>query len=281
MRLRRRNTLGGGEIRTVAENLTTTLPDSAVPARPRAAVDLARILPSGRSLLIGFVLLAGGILSYVVARQTSAFALRTIEVRGAPPSVERQVRTALGPLHGQSLLALDTQEIEQRLAELPAVGAASYDRAFPHTLRIWVSPELPVAVLRSGPGAWLISAHAKVLRRLGRPLPNLPRVWVGSGTKPRVGFVPGDTGLTRAAELVAAASRAEPRLAKRITTVRFDDGRLTFVLRSGTELRLGSPAHLQLKLAVATRLLRVIPQAERQGISYIDLSVPARPVAGA
>jgi cell division septal protein FtsQ len=265
----------------MAENPATTLqgPASEVPKHP--AVDLARLLPSGRSLLIGFVLLAGGILSYVVARQTSAFALRTVEVRGAPPSIERQVRTALGPLHGQNLLALDAQEIEERLAELPAVGAASYDRAFPHTLRIWVSPERPVAVLRSGAGAWLLSAHAKVLRRLGRPLPNLPRVWVGPGTKPRVGFVPGDTGLTRAAQLVAKASRAEPGLAKRIATVRLDDGRLTFVLRSGTELRLGSAAHLQLKLAVAARLLRVLPQHERERIGYIDLSVPTRPVAGA
>jgi cell division septal protein FtsQ len=264
----------------VAEHSTTTLRDGALEQPRRPAVDLARILPSGRSILVGFVLLAGGILSYVVARQTSAFALRAVEVRGAPPSLEREVRTALGPLHGRSLLALDPQEIEERLAELPAVGAASYDRAFPHTLRIWVSPERPVAVLRSGAGAWLLSAHAKVLRRLGGPLPNLPRVWVGPAATPRVGFVPGDAGLTRAAQLVAKASRAEPRLAKRIATVRLDDGRLTFVLRSGTELRLGPPAHIQLKLAVAARLLGVLPSAERQRIGYIDLSVPTRPVAG-
>lgn len=265
----------------MAEHTTTTLRDGALERPRRPAVDLARILPSGRSLLVGFVLLAGGILSYVVARQTSAFALRAVEVRGAPPSLERQVQTALGSLHGQSLLALDTREIEQRLAELPAVGAASYDRAFPHTLRIWVSPERPVAVLRSGARAWLLSTHAKVLRRLGRPLPkHLPRVWIGPATKPRVGFVPGDTGLTRTAHFIAQASRAEPGLAKRIATVRFDDGRLTFVLRSGTELRLGSPAHLQLKLAVGARLLRVLPSAERQRIGYLDLSVPTRPVAG-
>jgi cell division protein FtsQ len=265
----------------VAENSTTTLRDGAFQRSKRPAVDLARILPSGRSLVVGFVLLLGGILSYVVARQTSAFALRAVEVRGAPPSLERQVRTALDPLHGQSLLALDAQEIEERLAELPAVGAASYDRAFPHTLRIWVSPERPVAVLRSGARAWLLSAHAKVLRRLGRPLPtNLPRVWIGPATKPRVGFVAGDTGLARSAQFVAKASRAEPGLAKRIATVRFDDGRLTFVLRSGTELRLGSPAHLQLKLAVAARLLRVLPSAERERLGYLDLSVPTRPVAG-
>lgn len=243
--------------------------------------ELARMLPSGRSLAVGFVLLAGGILAYVIARQTSVFALRAVEVRGAPPALERQVRTALGPLHGRSLLALEPDEIQQRLAQLPAVGSATFDRAFPHTLRISVAAERPAAVLRSGARAWLVSAQAKVLRPLTtRPLPQLPRIWTGRATKPRVGFVPGDTGLTRAAALVAHASRAEPGLTRRIGTVRWQEDRLTFVLRSGTELRLGTAAHLHLKLAVAKRLLQVIPSSERRRLDYIDLSVPIRPVAG-
>jgi cell division protein FtsQ len=239
------------------------------------------MLPSGRSLVLGFVLLVGGILAYVVARQTSVFALRTVEVRGAPPALERQVRTALDPLHGRSLLTLEPEEIEEKLAELPAIGSASFDRAFPHTLRISVRPERGVAVLRSGPRSWLLSARAKVLRRLAAwPLPRLPRLWVGRAANPRVGFVPADPGLPRAAELVARAARAEPGLAKRIGTVRWERGRLTFVLRSGTELRLGSPAHLRLKLAVVDRLLRALPRSERRALGYIDLSVPTRPVAG-
>jgi cell division protein FtsQ len=239
------------------------------------------MLPSGRSLAVGFILLAGGILAYVIARQTSVFALRAVEVRGAPPALERQVRTALGPLHGQSLLALEPDEIQARLDQLPAVGSATFDRAFPHTLRISVAPERAAAVLRSGARAWLVSAHAKVLRPLTtRPLPQLPRIWIGRATKPRVGFVPGDTGLTRAAALVARASRAEPGLMRRIGTVRWEQERLTFVLRSGTEVRLGTPTQLSLKLAVAARLLQVLPRSERRRLDYIDLSVPIRPVAG-
>lgn len=265
----------------MAQNSATSVPRAGLGRPNRRAGELAQMLPSGRSLLVGFVLLAGGILAYVFARETSVFELRSVEVRGAPPAIERQVRAALGPLHGRSLLALEPHEIEERLAGLPAVGSASFDRAFPHTLRISVVPERPVAVLRSGPRAWLLSTHAKVLRLLAaRPLPRLPRLWVGRAAQPRVGFVPGDPELPRAAELVARASRAEPQLAKRIGTVRWEQGRLTFVLRSGTELRLGSPAHLGLKLAVVDRLLRVIPRSERQTLRYIDLSVPTRPVAG-
>jgi cell division protein FtsQ len=265
----------------VAENSATAVRDAALPRRSRSLPELARILPSGRSLAVGFALLAGGILAYVIARQTSVFALRTVEVSGAPPALERQVRTALGELHGQSLLALEPHEVEQRLAALPAVRSATFDRAFPHTLRISVSPERPAAVLRSGARAWLVSAHAKVLRPLTRrPLPQLPRIWTSRATKPRVGFVAADTGLTRAAGLVAQASRAEPGLTRRVSTVRLQQDRLTFVLRSGTELRLGTPAHLHLKLAVAKRLLQAIPHSERGRLDYIDLSVPIRPVAG-
>jgi cell division protein FtsQ len=265
----------------VAQNSATTVRDAALPRRSRSVPELARLLPSGRSLAVGFILLAGGVLAYVIARQTSVFALRAVEVSGAPPGLERQVRTALGPLHGRSLLALEPREIQRRLAQLPAVGSATFDRAFPHTLRISVAPERPAAVLRSGSRAWLLSAQAKVLRPLtSRPLPQLPRIWTNRATKPRVGFVPGDTGLTRAAALVARASRAEPGLARRITTVRLQQDRLTFVLRSGTELRLGRAAHLNLKLAVAGRLLQVLPRSERRRLAYIDLSVPTRPVAG-
>jgi cell division protein FtsQ len=264
----------------VHENPVTTVREAAW--RQRASMpQLARLLPSGRSLLLGFALLVGGLLAYVIARHTSAFALRAVEVRGAPPALERQVREALGPLQGRSLLALEPGEIQDRLATLPEVRSASFDRAFPHTLRISVAPERPVAVLRSGPRSWLLSAHAKVLRPLAaRSRPQLPRLWVGRAAQPRVGLVPGDTGLTRAAELVAHASRAEPGLVGRVATVRWQDSQLTFVLRSGTELRLGSPTQLSLKLAVARRLLQVLPRAERLALSYVDLSVPTRPVAG-
>lgn len=265
----------------MAQNPETAAPGPVVSRRSRSVPELARLLPSGRSLVVGFALLAGGILAYVIARQTSAFALRAVEVSGAPPALERQVRTALDEFNGQSLLAIESDEIEERLAGLPAVGSATFDRAFPHTLRVSVVPERPAAVLRSGARAWLVSAKAKVLRQLTtRPLPQLPRIWTSRATKPRVGFVPGDTGLTRAAALVARASRAEPSLTRRIGTVRWQQDRVTFVLRSGTELRLGTAAHLDLKLAVAKRLLQVIPRTERQRLAYIDLSVPIRPVAG-
>jgi cell division protein FtsQ len=261
----------------VATTRATTIRDPLV-RRGRRGFELARVVPSGRSLLLGFVLLASGVLAYVIARHTAVFAIRTVEVSGAPPALERKVRSALERVHGRSLLGLEAGEIERRLSALPAVGSVSYDRSFPHTLRIWVAAEHPVAVLRSGSRAWLLSARAKVLQPLRRPVQTLPRLWIGKAANPRPGTILSDPGLPRAALLVAQAVRAEPQLMARVATVRWRSDRPTFVLRSGTELRLGSTAQLRLKLAVATHVLRVLPAAERRRLTYVDLSVTTRPV---
>jgi hypothetical protein len=54
------------------------------------------------------------------------------------------------------------------------------------------------------------------------------------------------------------------------------DGGVDLVLRSGVELRLGSPYDLALKVAVARAVLRALPGASS---GYVDVSVPQRPVA--
>ena len=264
----------------MAPSPATTVRGTPLLRRKRQGFDLARVVPSWRSLLVGFALLVGGVLAYVVARHTAVFAVRAVEVGGAPPALERQVRTALRPLEGRSLLSLNAGEIERRLAEVPAVASASHDRSFPHTLQVWVSGERPVAVLRSGSRAWLLSARAKVLRPVRRPLRELPRLWVGNAAALRPGATLTEPGLPRTARLVAEASRAEPRLVARVGTVRWRANRLTFVLRSGAELRLGSGTQLRFKLAVAAHILRILPRAERQRLGYVDLSVPTRPVVG-
>jgi len=51
---------------------------------------------------------------------------------------------------------------------------------------------------------------------------------------------------------------------------------LTFVLATGLELRFGDAPALPLKLAVARRLLALVHRTS----SYVDVTVPARPVAG-
>ena len=117
--------------------------------RPRLR-EARRLVPSGPSLLAGFVLVALAVASYGVARETPLFAIRDIEVRGGPPDVRARVRRALEPLAGESLVGLRAQDLDRRIASLPDVVGVTHDRAFPHTLRVYVRAERPLLVLRRG-----------------------------------------------------------------------------------------------------------------------------------
>jgi cell division protein FtsQ len=237
--------------------------------------ELAKALPSGRALALGFALLAAGVLAYLGARETSLFAVRSFRITGAPPRVASHVRAALAPLEGRSLVGLDQNAVERRLSSLSDVGAATVDRDFPHTLKVAVIPAHSIAVLRRGPSAWIVSSDGRVIRTAGRlASPKLPRIWVPRSTTVEPGAAVGDGDATQAIKAIATARSA--RFTARIASVRASDHELTFVLAGGLEVRFGDPTELPLKLAVVRRLLPLVQAAS----AYVDVTVPERPVAG-
>ncbi|MGL6278002.1 MAG: cell division protein FtsQ/DivIB [Gaiella sp.] len=233
-----------------------------------------RLVPSGRSLLSAFAILAGALLLWVAARETGVFGVRTIAVQGAPGYVAAQVEHALRDARGESLVALDVDEARRAVKALPTVAAATLDRGYPHTLRVAVVPERPAALVRQGATAILVSARGRVITKVERSArPALPRIWVPKSTRLAAGeTVAGDL----AVAVGAVAPVAETRFPARITSVVLAEQALTLRLRSGLELRLGSPNDARLKLAVAARVLPLV----RPGSTYLDVSVPERPVAG-
>lgn len=239
-----------------------------------AAPSLARIAPSRRSLAVGLGILLLALCGYALARGTSLFAIRSVTIQGGPPRVEAQVRQALSPLLGTSLVGLDGSGVVRRVEALPTVVSASFDRAFPHTLRLTIVAERPVAVLRRGADAWLLSARGRVMTRLLKPQahPHLPRIWAASRTPVAVGAIlPPATGGAGARAVGLAGA-----FAARVRSVADTSGVLVFQLRSGLEVRLGAPGSIRLKVAIIRRALRVLPLAA----TYLDVSVPGRPVAG-
>src|SRR4051794_14244482 len=117
---------------------------------PPAPRRIARVLPSARSLLLGLSILAVAVGVYAAARESAVFAIQNVEVAGAQPRLRAQVERTLKPLLGVNLLALDGGRLERDVVALPGVRSVRYDRSFPHTLRIVVVPETPVAIVHRG-----------------------------------------------------------------------------------------------------------------------------------
>jgi cell division protein FtsQ len=245
-----------------------------LPHGPGDRLDLARLVPSGRSLVLAFGLLLGVSLAYWGARSSSLFDVQQVEVRGAPPGVARQVQRVTRSVVGTSLLTVDAHDVEGTVRGLPSIAAASVDRSFPHTLVIRVAPVQAVGVVRRGERAWLVSASNRAIREVGpRTHEGLPRVWLPKSVR----VVSGES-LPAAYEpsTRVLAGLRDVRMPARVKAVRAQRGELTVVLASDLELMLGEPTDVVLKLAVAARVLPLVDS----GTAYLDVSVPERPVAG-
>ena len=260
----------GSRHRPRAANVVVPLPRRISGER----LDLARLVPSGRSLAVGFAIVACVVLAWFGARETGIFGVRTITVSGAPPAVARQVERALQPTLDTSLVGIDIARAEQDVEALPTVASARFDRAFPHTLRVTVVPERPVAVVRQGADSYLVAASGRVVAAIDRlQHAALARIWVDRSVGLSVGAT--STGDLRTA-IAAVAPLADSRFPGRVTSVTTTPDELTLRLRSGLEVRLGDASDVALKLAVAARIIPLLGS----DTAYLDVSVPERPVSG-
>jgi cell division protein FtsQ len=262
---------------------TRSEPRAAVVAlrrAPKVNVPPARALvPSLGALAVAAALAVAGAAAYTVARETSVFAVRDVAVRGAPPPLAGAVHRALLPVVGRSLVGLDAGDVLGRIEALPEVRSARYDRAFPHTLVVTVTPESPSAVLRAGPRAWLVADGGRVLRPLERRgYRRLPRIWLPASVSLEPGERVSDPAAMRAVYATAVARREGFRHAIRVARVQ--DGDLSFLLAGGRELRLGGGRNLPFKLAVADEILGELTAPVRGGETYLDVSFPRKAVAG-
>jgi cell division protein FtsQ len=248
------------------------------PGSVAARAAAGRLVPSARSLLVGLALIvaAGGL--YLVARETSLFAVRDVRVVGAPPGIAREVAGVAAHEQGTSLLRVDSGALLKEIRALPDVAAARYDRAFPHTLRLIVKPERPVAVLRRGADSWVVSMRGRIIRTV---LPHtrkaLPRIWLAPRVHPEAGAFLHDRPALRAVAALNPLLRTP--LPARIANVTTTNGQLTLVTRTHVEIVLGSIAELPLKLELVRKILPGL-RAPSGGVAYLDVSVPEWVVTG-
>lgn len=216
-------------------------------------------------------------LAYVGAREASIFAVKDVAVTGAPAAVDRLVKAALADLDGVSLIELNGAEVEERLRALPSVLAASVDRSFPHTLRIQIVPERPLAVVKHRQTKWTVSRRGRVIAasdgalKAGLPLVVTPTAEL---------LTPGEF-VADEATLVSlqALGQVPGDFPVRIRSAVGGESGLMLLLSEDIELRMGSVDDLTFKLAAAEAVFESLSQTERAELAYLDVSVPQRPVS--
>ena len=112
----------------MAARRRTTAGVAPVPVRG-SVPDLRQLTPSARSLVVGIVLALLAVGAYFGARNTSVFAVQTLDVRGGTPELRQQVRDALAGELGTSLLRVNSGVVASHVDPIPGV------RSFTSTAR--------------------------------------------------------------------------------------------------------------------------------------------------
>jgi cell division protein FtsQ len=230
----------------------------AVPRLPRAAVWVLAALA---------LVAAGGLW----LRDSSLVAVRTVSITGATGPEAAQMRARLtAAASDMTTLHVRVDQLRAVLRSFPVVRSVSASSSFPHTLRITVTENVPVAAVAIDGERIPVTGDGQLLRGAGQQtLPAVPlRVTPGGQ---RVVDRP-------ALQAIAALAAAPPLLRDRVdhaSTTR--DGGLTFALRNGPVLRFGAADRLAAKWAAAAAVLASPSSA---GATYLDLRYPERPAAG-
>jgi cell division protein FtsQ len=229
-----------------------------VPRLPRAVIWVLAVL----------TLLGAGLLWL---RDSSLVAVQKVSVTGLTgPEAARVTARLTETAQDMTTLHVRTDQLRAVVAPFPVVKSVTAQADFPHTLRITVTENVPVAAVLVDGTKISVGGDGRLLRGADeRELPVVPmRVTPGGD---RVA----DRQALQAIALLAAAPSALRQRATIAGATR--EGGLTVALRAGPELRFGAVDRLKAKWAAAAA---VLADKGSVGARYLDLRYPERPAAG-
>jgi cell division protein FtsQ len=238
--------------------------------RPRRRIRLPRVGPRALAGLLILAAILVGLFFWV--RQSSLVAVRRVTITGISGPDAAQIRTALAQAAlGMSTIDVDARRLHEAVAPYSVVHALALASHFPHGLTITVTEQIPVATVVAGGQRVTVAADGMLLRA-HRSTTSLPTITVPSlaGAGRVTGVAREEVGL-----LAAAPYPLIPRIAS--AAVIAGSG-LTVTLRSGPMIVFGGDGQLAAKWRSAVAVLASPGSA---GASYIDVTSPSRPAAGA
>ena len=218
---------------------------------------------------IGVVVLWAGYMLWF--RNLSWFAIDEVTVTGATtnaPAIKKAVEQVAQDM---TTLHLKDDELRDTVAHFPTLASVGASTSFPHTLHVTVTERLPVAFIKVGPHRTAVSADGYLLLGASFDPKQLPRI---EGSTAQGARLEGD-----AAAQAAILGATPPPLQERVTSSSWDDaqGGVVVGLDGGPDLRFGDGSRARDKWTAA---LAVLSSSEHGSPSYLDVSVPDRPVSG-
>jgi cell division protein FtsQ len=213
-------------------------------------------------------LLAG---AWMLIRDSSLVAVRTVKVVGATSSAEPRIHDALASA-GERMTTLHVREAELRkaVAGFPSVAGLRVRTDFPHGLVVEVAERRPVAVLAATSRLVAVAGDGLLLPDVAAP-DDVPEIAVATA----VGGTRVEGAKLRSA--LALADAAPEPLRRRTTQILWGARGLTAELESGPPLIFGTAEDAAAKWAGAAR---VLAEPSAAGATYLDLRVPGRVAAG-
>ncbi len=215
-----------------------------------------------------FVLYGGYMLWF---RNLSWFAIHDVSVKGATTN-ERQIDSAVEQVAGDmTTLHINDGELRDAVARFPTVASVKASTSFPHGLEVTITERLPVAFVQIRGQQTAVSADGYLLVGADFDAKQLPRIEGAAAHGAR---------LEEDAAAQAAILGATPQpLRDLVTASTWDDqrGGVVVDLHNGPEVRFGDGSRAADKWAAT---VAVLSSDERGSPSYLDVSVPDRPVSG-
>ncbi len=234
-------------------------------ARARGPVLRRRLVAAVAVLL---ALYAGYMLWF---RNLSWFAIEEVSLEGATTS-ERQIKAAVETAAEEmTTLHIKDGELAAAVSRFSTVAAVSAEASFPHELTVTVRERLPVAVAEVAGRRVAVSPDGYMLVGLSFDPKELPTIEGASASGPRLA--------EQAAGQAAILGAAPEPLRDRLSSSSWDEegGGIVVELEGAPELRFGDGSRAEDKWAAA---VAVLSSEERGSPSYLDISVPERPVSG-
>lgn len=237
-----------------------------------AALSRARAVPRlRRGAVWGCAVLGLLVAGFFWLRDSSLVTVKQVTVTGLTgPEAARLTARLTAAARDMTTLHVREDQLRDVVRPFPVVKAVSAQADFPHTLRITVTENVPVAVVLVNGAKIPVAGDGLLLRDAQqRQLPVVPMRGIPGGDRVA------DRAALRAIELLAAAPAALRERA--IVAGTTPAGGLTVALREGPELRFGAVDRLKAKWAAAAA---VLADQDSVGARYLDLRYPERPAAG-